>query len=500
MPQYDSPTRGHVNGNPTKTATIAKALNIAKADVDQILYLDLLVEHDPTRWLSDGTLCFMGGLHEPTDPRYDILKARAAKLAGMKEYTLNTHISRVIATQHGIDGQITEDELDDLLAADLPEPRWAIQELLPEGLTILGGNKNAGKSMVAFNLALAVGTGGVALGMYPVEPGDVLFYALEDSRHRIQKRAKQMLTGWKGRTRITIRYTAPRTDQGLLKDIEDWMDNHPDARLVVIDMLARIRPTARLYRNAYQDDYDTIAGLQTFAHRKGISILIVHHTRKASADDPFDELNGTTGLLGAADGGMIIRRQRGAKHATLHVTRKDVTDYLELALEFDAVHAMWMARGNAAEYGQTREQDETLEALTTLQEPFGPQDPPTLDLPYETAQKRLVRLYHKGLLERSKRGQYKRSSSFMYAEPPRAGVLESGKSVFDCPNVQNGIQTVETKGAGVSDNVPDKPLPSEELSESVSDVESINSARLDNRTANVHVSALLIEDMDAHEG
>jgi predicted transcriptional regulator len=478
MPQYDSPTWGHVNGNPTKTATIAKALNIAKADIDQIFYLDLLVEHDPTRWLSDEVLRFLGELREATDPRYDILKARAAKLAGIMEYMLDTHISRVIATQQGIDRAVIEDELDDLLVTDLPEPRWAIQELLPEGLTILGGKKNAGKSMIAFNLALAVGTGRVALGMYPVEQGNVLFYALEDSRHRIQKRARQMLTGWNGRTRITIRYKAPRTDQGVLKDIEDWMDAHPEARLVVIDLLARIRPTARRNSNAYQDDYDTIAGLQTFAHRKGISILIVHHTRKASADDPFDELNGTTGLLGAADGGMIIRRQRGAKHATLHVTGKDLTDYLELAMEFDTVHAMWTARRNPEEYGQAKEQGETLEALKTLKEPFGPQDlAATLDLPYETAQKRLVRLYHKGLLERPKRGQYKHSCSFMYAKPPEVNVSESGKSVSDCPNVQNGIQTVETEGTGASDNISDNLLLSESLSETVSEVESINSDR-----------------------
>jgi hypothetical protein len=76
MSQYDFPTRDHVNGNPTKTATIAKALDIAKADIDEILYLDLLVEHDPTRWLSDDTLRFPGELRKATDQRYNILKAR----------------------------------------------------------------------------------------------------------------------------------------------------------------------------------------------------------------------------------------------------------------------------------------------------------------------------------------------------------------------------------------------------------------------------------------
>jgi hypothetical protein len=95
-------------------------------------------------------------------------------------------------------------------------------------------------------------------------------------------------------------------------------------------------------------------------------VLIDHHTRKASADDPFDELNGTIRLLGAADGGMIIRRKRGEKHATLHVTGKDLTEYLELAMEFDSERAMWTARGNAGEYGQAREQDETLDLLSAL--------------------------------------------------------------------------------------------------------------------------------------
>jgi len=79
-------------------------------------------------------------------------------------------------------------------------------------------------------------------------------------------------------------------------------------------------------------------------------VLIVHHTRKASADDPFDELNGTTGLLGAADGGMIIRRKRGAKHDTLHVTGKDLTEYLELAMEFDSERAMWTVGQHFEQY------------------------------------------------------------------------------------------------------------------------------------------------------
>lgn len=79
---------------------------------------------------------------------------------------------------------------------------------------------------------------------------------------------------------------------------------------------------------------------------------------------------------------------------------------------------------------------------------------------------------HKGLLERPKRGQYKRSS--LCARLPRASVSESEKIVSDCPKVQNVVQAAETKGTGVSDYVSDNPQLSEALSESVSEVESVN--------------------------
>ena len=39
-----------------------------------------------------------------------------------------------------------------------------------------------------------------------------------------------------------------------------------------------------------------------------ITMLLVHHTRKMQAEDPMDLLSGTTGIAGAADGALILRR------------------------------------------------------------------------------------------------------------------------------------------------------------------------------------------------
>src|SRR5262249_58141949 len=74
----------------------------------------------------------------------------------------------------------------ELVAMELPEPRWAVEGILPEGVTVLAGKPKLGKSWLALNVALAVAGGGVALGAVRVEGGLVLYLALEDTRRRLQ--------------------------------------------------------------------------------------------------------------------------------------------------------------------------------------------------------------------------------------------------------------------------------------------------------------------------
>ena len=53
----------------------------------------------------------------------------------------------------------------------------------------------------------------------------------------------------------------------------------------------------------------------------GIAIVVVHHTRKASADDPLDRVSGTTGLTGAADSVITMSRSR-----VLEVRGRDIEE------------------------------------------------------------------------------------------------------------------------------------------------------------------------------
>jgi len=84
----------------------------------------------------------------------------------------------------------------------------------------------------------------------------------------------------------------------------------------------------------------------SLASRHGVAVILVHHTRKADADDALDTVSGTLGLTGAPDTIIVLRRQHGA--VTLYGRGRDIEE-LEKALVFDHEHFKWDVRGNAAE-------------------------------------------------------------------------------------------------------------------------------------------------------
>ena len=55
--------------------------------------------------------------------------------------------------------------------------------------------------------------------------------------------------------------------------------------------------------------------------------MVVHHTRKQKADDAFDMISGTNGLMGVADGAFLLQKEkRTSDAATLEVSGRDQQD------------------------------------------------------------------------------------------------------------------------------------------------------------------------------
>jgi hypothetical protein len=228
--------------------------------------------------------------------------------------------------------------LTELLDLEFAPVKWIVPGVLCEGLTLFAGRPKLGKSWGVLDWALAVAGERAAFGSIACETGSVLVLALEDSKRRLRDRLRKLAA--KPNDLMTVCTDWPRIDQGGIEAIREWLDQHPDARLVVIDTLAKVRPRGIANKDAYQADVDALTELQRLANERAVAIVVVHHTRKAIADDWLDSISGTTGLTGTADSLLVLKRERGQADAFMFGTGRDLPD-LEIPLKFDEQTCRW---------------------------------------------------------------------------------------------------------------------------------------------------------------
>ena len=294
----------------------------------------------------------------------------------------------------------------DIMSTEYQPPCWIVPGLLPEGLTVLAGKPKIGKSMLSLNLSVSISTGGIALGHVSVEQKDVLYLALEDTPRRIQDRISPILKGSPPSGRLNFALSWPKMDGTGLEELDRWLDGRPDAGLVVIDTLARIRGSKRNGSTLYDADYDDICRIKSIADQHHITIVLVHHLRKAGADDILDLVSGSTGLTAAADTVAVLKRERARADAILYITGRDVEDK-ELALRFDDSSTSFVLLGAAEDYRISKERQEILEQLRALGGPAKLKDiAATLNKQPNNVHKLLGGLIEQGLVEQPNYGQY----------------------------------------------------------------------------------------------
>ena len=217
-----------------------------------------------------------------------------------------------------------------------PTP-FLVDELIPEGLHILAGAPKIGKSWLALWLCLCVSQG-QPLWNFAVTQGEVLYLSLEDSYRRIQSRLFDLTEDAPSTLHFAI--MADTLKHGLEQQIEQFLTEHPDTKLVVIDTLQRVRGTGS-DSNLYANDYQEIGLLKKLADKRHIAILLIHHLRKLHDDDPMNMISGSTGLSGAADSTFVLQKNsRLANIASLHCTGRDIADRT-LKLEFGEEDHVW---------------------------------------------------------------------------------------------------------------------------------------------------------------
>ena len=221
-----------------------------------------------------------------------------------------------------------------LMDLELPPIRFIVNRLLPQGLHILAGAAKTGKSWLLLLLSLKVAQGEPFWDL-TTEKGTVLSLCLEDSLTRIQQRLMELTE--EAPSNLHFATLTKTLSDGLLEQIEQFIAEHPDTNLVIIDTLQKVRDSKGSAGKAgmYGNDYDDISSIKRIADGFNIAILLVHHLRKLQdSDDPFNDVSGSTGIISAADTNFILRRKRSGNAATLLVSGRDV-EYQELTLQFN---------------------------------------------------------------------------------------------------------------------------------------------------------------------
>ncbi|MCL6447844.1 MAG: bifunctional DNA primase/polymerase [Armatimonadetes bacterium] len=294
----------------------------------------------------------------------------------------------------------------ELINREFPDPLWVVPGLLPEGLAILAGRPKIGKSWLALGVAVAVASGGIALGQIKVEKANVLYLALEDGPRRLKNRLTSVLQGEEAPQGLHFFTEFPRLDQGGLQALEDVIQAH-NAKLLIVDTVVKLRPPGRRNSNVYQEDYAVMGALKTLADRHNAAILVLHHQNKQGYLDILDSVSGSTGVTGAADTTWILRRSRGKADAELFAVGRDFEEK-ELALEFDRHTTSWYAIGNAEEYRLSQERREIIEILRENGgTPMSPNEiAAILDKPYNAVKKLVYTMSKSGELKSVTRGRY----------------------------------------------------------------------------------------------
>lgn len=276
----------------------------------------------------------------------DILDYVLAENPALSEGQAIHHIQRTLGERITDLDSVSAEEL---MAMHFPAKRWRVRDLMGPGLYVLGGPSKVGKSWMVLYFADRISKGEPVWDM-PSEPCAVLYLSLEDTLPRLQERLRAVTGGTVGPVRLATE--AELIGNGFEAQIENLLRSDPEIGLVIIDTLQKIRRTsAEGY--SYAEDYAVMSALKRIADHRRITILLVHHTRKMQAEDPMDLLSGTTGIAGAADGALILRRSRLEEEATLTVMGRDAPEQM-LRLRFDGQTKCWQLLGR----GQSTERNE----------------------------------------------------------------------------------------------------------------------------------------------
>ena len=242
------------------------------------------------------------------------------------------------------------------------ERYYAVQDMIPEGETVIAAPPKTGKSWLMLDMCLKIAEGEKFLG-FDTKKSDTLYLALEDGDNFEQERLNIVTEGKEAPKNFHFVFSnvMPMTE-GFLLQLEELLKQFPDVKIVVIDTLQFIKYQQGKSESAYECDYRTGRDLKEFAERNHLAIVVVTHTTKMiHIEDEMSNVSGTNGVTGAADAVVVLSKEkRTDKEAKMFITGRKVRQTMH-NIKFNDTKCQWEYIG-VAELGDAdqREMEEKL--------------------------------------------------------------------------------------------------------------------------------------------
>jgi len=199
------------------------------------------------------------------------------------------------------------------LGSDEIAERWLVEQLwCTSSVGVIGGAPKCAKTWLGLDMALSVATATPCLGKYAVsEPGPVLIYLAEDALPAVRERIDGMARH-RGLDLDEVEIhviTAPvlRLDQDRDRTRLWETVRRLRPRLLLLDPLVRLHG---IDENHAGDVAELLGYFRLLQRQLGLSVLLVHHTRKNAADGVAagQGLRGSSDIHAFGDSNLYLRR------------------------------------------------------------------------------------------------------------------------------------------------------------------------------------------------
>ena len=239
---------------------------------------------------------------------------------------------------------------DELQSKEFPPIKWAVDGVIPEGLTILAGDPKAGKSLMAVDVCSAIASGVEAFGNRSCVKGTCVYISLEDPPRRVKARIQQQCDLWPETFKL-VSGGIPQLGPSFYDVFDEMLIMWPSLRAIIIDTMAFIIPSKPHGTSDYDHYYKHMDPLHRWSIENQIAVVLITHLTKSKGqegDNPFSRIIGSVAIQGTSDA-MILLRKNHAKRSILNPELPDGFLTIEgrelgsdnLALDFDTEALKW---------------------------------------------------------------------------------------------------------------------------------------------------------------